>query len=176
MTRGMFGGGPQRGRLQLGLYHNWRFRDTILIREGVPALDLLDGSSIGGRGGRPRHELELQAGVFKGGLGVRLTGNWQSGTFVRGRPNGLGGTRGDLNFSDLTTFNLQLFANLGERRALVERVPLLANSRVTLAVDNLFDSRMRVTDDLGQVPLGYQPDYLDSLGSAMRISFRKQFF
>jgi iron complex outermembrane recepter protein len=176
MMRGMFGGGPQRGRIQLSLYHNWRFQDTILIREGVPELDLLDGSSTGGRGGRPRHELELQAGVFKSGLGARLTGNWQSGTFVRGGPDGLGGTRGDLNFSDLTTFNLQFFANLGERRALVERVPFLANSRVTLAVDNLFDSRMRVTDDLGQVPLGYQPHYLDPLGRAVRISFRKQFF
>jgi iron complex outermembrane recepter protein len=176
MMRGMFGGGPQRGRIQLALYHNWRFRDTIMIREGVPELDLLDGSAIGGRGGRPQHELELQAGVFKNGLGARLTGNWQSGTFARGGPDGLGGTRGDLNFSSLTTFNLNLFANLSDRQGLVERLPFLANSRVTLAVDNLFDSRMRVTDDLGQVPLGYQPDYLDPLGRAVRISFRKQFF
>ena len=44
--------------------------DRILIRDGVPELDLLNGSAVGGRGGQPEHELELQAGVFKNGLGA----------------------------------------------------------------------------------------------------------
>jgi hypothetical protein len=28
--------------LQLSLFHTWRFADTILIRDGVPELDLLE--------------------------------------------------------------------------------------------------------------------------------------
>ena len=60
-------------RLILGFYHTWHWKDEILVREGVPVLDLLNGSAIGGRGGRPRHELELEAGAFKGGLGARVT-------------------------------------------------------------------------------------------------------
>jgi hypothetical protein len=35
---GRFGGfGGRGGRLQLGLFHTWRFEDRILIREGVPS-------------------------------------------------------------------------------------------------------------------------------------------
>ncbi|MFN3945055.1 MAG: TonB-dependent receptor plug domain-containing protein [Allosphingosinicella sp.] len=174
---GMMGGRGGGGtRLQLALYHDWRFRDEILIRDGLPPLNLLGGSAVGNRGGRPRHELEFQGGIFHRGLGARITANWQQGTFVRGGPDGFGGTRGDLFFSDLATVNLRLFANLGEQRALVARAPFLANSRLTLSVDNLFDARPRVTDAAGTTPLGYQPAYLDPLGRSVRIGFRKQFF
>jgi iron complex outermembrane recepter protein len=174
---GMMGGGaPGQGRLQLALYHNWRFRDEILIREGVAPLDLLGGSAVGNRGGRSRHELEVQAGIFRNGFGARLSANWQQATMVRGGPDGMGGTRGDLFFSDLATANLRLFANLGEQRRLVERAPFLANSRLTLSIDNLFDARLRVRDETGATPLGYQPAYLDPLGRSVRIAFRKQFF
>ena len=61
---GGFGGG-RGGRIQFALYHNWRLEDRILIRDGVPELDLLDGSAVGSRGGQPRHELEFQAGTLQ---------------------------------------------------------------------------------------------------------------
>jgi len=172
---GRFGGG-RGGRLQLALYHTWRLEDRILIREGLPELDLLDGSAIGSNGGRSRHELELQAGIFKNGLGARLSANWQSGTTVRGGLLPGGGTASDLSFSSLATFNLRLFANLGEQRALVARYPWLRGTRVSLVVDNLFDSRQRVRDEFGETPFSYQPDFLDPLGRSVRISVRKLFF
>jgi len=170
------GGGRFGGRLQLGLFHTYHISNEILIREGVPVLDLLDGSAIGSRGGQPRHEIEAQAGLFKNGIGARLTANWQSSTFVRGRPDLTGGSTGDLFFSDFAMVNLRLFADLGARRNWVREVPFLRGARVTLAVDNLFDNRLGVRDSAGATPLSYQGDYLDPLGRSVRISLRKLFF
>jgi hypothetical protein len=149
--------------------------DEVLIRPGVPELDFLDGSAAGSRGGRPRHELEFQAGLFKNGLGARLTANWQDSTFVRGGPiAGAGGS--DLFFSDFATVNLRLFADLGQQRSLAREHPFLRGMRVTLAVDNLLNARQDVRDALGARPLGYQPGYLDPLGRSVRVSVRKLFF
>lgn len=173
---GGFGGrGRQGGRLQFSLYHNLRFVDRILIREGVPELDLLNGSAVGSRGGQPRHELEFQAGISKNGLGARLTGNWQSGTVVRGGPAGSGAT-GDLRFSDFATLNLRLFADLGQQRSLVRKHRWLRGTRISLSVDNILDSRLQVRDATGTTPISYQPDLLDPLGRSVRISIRKLFF
>ena len=66
----MFGGGPQGGRWSVSLYHTYKLTDTILIRPGVPELDLLDGSATGSGGGSNRHLLELDGGVFYKGMGV----------------------------------------------------------------------------------------------------------
>lgn len=170
-----FGGGRQ-GRIQLGVFHNWRLEDTILIRPGVPELDLLGGSATGGRGGQPRHEIELRAGYSRNGLGARLNVDWQSGTSVRADPASGAASPQDLTFGALTTVNLRLFADLSQQRSLVRSVPFFQGSRVTLAVDNLFDQRIDVRDATGATPIGYQPDLLDPLGRSIRLSFRKLFF
>ncbi len=173
---GRFGGGGGRGgRLQFALYHTWRFEDSVLIREGVPELDFLNGSAAGNRGGRSRHEIEAQAGIFKNGYGARLTANWQSGTEVRGVPVAGGGTSSDLRFSDFATVNLRLFANLGEQQWVTNH-PWLRGTRVTLSVNNLRNSRPRVRDATGTTPLGYLPDELDPLGRSVTLSIRKLFF
>jgi outer membrane cobalamin receptor len=170
------GGGGRGGRLQLGLFHTLHLENEILIRDGVPVLDLLDGSATGSRGGQPRHEVELQAGIFRNGLGARLTGNWQSGTFVRGTPEAPGSARSDVFFSDFGTVNLRLFADLGAQRSLVRSVPFFRRTRVSLAVDNLFDSRLEVRDSAGATPFGYQGDFLDPVGRSVRFTLRKLFF
>lgn len=171
-----FGGGGRQGRIQLGIFHNWRLEDTILIRPGVPELDLLGGSATGGRGGQPRHEIELRAGYSRNGLGARLNVDWQSGTSVRADPASGAASPQDLTFGALTTVNLRLFADLSQQRSLVRSVPFFQGSRVTLAVDNLFDQRIDVRDATGATPIGYQPDLLDPLGRSIRLSFRKLFF
>ncbi|HEX2763280.1 MAG TPA: TonB-dependent receptor [Allosphingosinicella sp.] len=180
--RGGFGGGgrgfggPGGGRLQLALYHTWRFTDRVLIRPGVPELDFLAGSAAGSRGGRPRHELEFQSGLFKDGLGARLTANWQSATLVRGgTTTGAGTTSSDLFFSSFASVNLRLFADLGQQPA-ARKHPFLRGLRVSLAIDNLLDSRQQVRDGFGAVPLSYQPGYVDPLGRSVRLSIRKLFF
>ena len=171
---GGFGGrgGGGGGRLQISLYHTWYFRDDILIRDGGPRLDLLNGGTTGSGGGQPRHELELQAGLTNNGIGVRLTGKWQSPTTMTG---GVGTTTGDLHFSGLATANLRLFADLGQQPSLVKH-RWARGMRVTLSVTNLLDSHQHVRDANGMTPLSYQPGYLDPMGRTIKISLRKLFF
>ncbi|MCC2978059.1 TonB-dependent receptor [Sphingomonas sp. PL-96] len=170
--RGGRGGGGAGGRLQFAAYHTWQFENSILIREGLPELDLLNGSASGSRGGQPRHQVQLQGGYVVNGLGARVSANWQSATEVNG-----GETGADrLRFGSLATANLRLFANLGQQPALVRDHPWLSGTRVTLSVDNIFDQRQEVTNAQGTVPLSYQGGFLDPLGRTVRVSVRKLFF
>jgi len=165
------GGGmmPGQGRFNISLYHTYRIQDEITIRDGLPVLDLLDGAAIGARGGQPRNEVQLQMGAFKSGMGGFLNANWKEST----RINGGSSPDDDLSFSDLTTVNLNLFADLSSRESLVSRYPWLKGARVSVGVENIFDQRLKVRDGLGETPLSYQPDYLDPLGRTFRISLRK---
>jgi hypothetical protein len=171
---GPFGGGGG-GRLLFTFYHTWHIRNQILIRDGVPVVDLLHGSAVGNNGGQPQHQLQATAALFKDGIGLRAEANWQSGTTVRGGPNGQGGVTDDLRFSSLATFNLRLFADLGQTK-LGRAHPWMRGFRVSLGVDNVFDRRLRVTNSTGATPISFQPDLLDPLGRSVRISIRKQFF
>lgn len=174
--RGGFGGGGRGGqaggRIQLGLYHTWHLTESITIAPGVPVLDLLNGDAVGSSGGQPRHEIEARAGYNNNGLGARLSVNWESGTHVDGA---LGGTS-RLNFGDLATANLRLFANLGQMPKLAREHPFLRGSQVTLSVENILNTRRSVTDATGATPLRYQPAYLDPIGRRVMLSFRKLFF
>jgi hypothetical protein len=165
---GFFGGG-NRGRLQFSLTDTINLVDRVTIRPGLPELDYLDGEAIGQTGGGPRHEVEAQAGWSNNGLGARLSANWRSGT----RVDSLSGD--DLRFSPYGTFDLRLFANLGEQFELVQKQPWLRGSSVRLEINNLFNSRPKVRDSSGGVPLNYQPGLLDPLGRTVMISFRKLF-
>ncbi|MCD2315730.1 TonB-dependent receptor [Sphingomonas sp. IC-11] len=168
-------GGGRTGRVQFSAFHTWRLEDTIRIRPGVPELDLLDGSATGARGGRPRHEIEFNAGYNRNGIGVRLNGTWESGTTLLANPGGAPSPE-DLTFGSLFTANLRLFADLSQQRALVQKAPFFRGSRVTLAINNLFNQRLEVRDAARAVPIGYQPSLLDPLGRSVRLSFRKLFF
>lgn len=165
---GMFGG-PQGGRWQVSLYHTIKLTDTVLIRPGVPELDLLNGSATGSSGGSNRHLFELDGGVFNKGLGVRLSAKYDSGSTVTG------GTAGNLNFGDLATFNLRVFMDFSQKPKLTEKLPFLKGSRLRLSVDNIFDAQRKITDGNGIVPLNYQPGYIDPLGRYIELEWRKAF-
>lgn len=167
------GGNPRATRLQLALFHTVHLKERVTIADGVPALDLLNGDVIGSGGGQARNEIEAQAGITRYGLGARLTANWKSGTHV---DSGAGGATTDLDFSSLATVNLRLFANLGVRRELVAKYPILRGTRLTLAVNNLFDEKQTVRDANGVIPVTYQPDYLDPRGRVVQFSVRKLLF
>jgi hypothetical protein len=172
--RGGRGGGgmlPGQGRFNVSLFHTVRFTDEVTIRPGLPVLDLLDGDATAGNGGTPRTELQLQGGVFRNGFGTFVNANWREGTEVDGGPGG-----STLNFSDRTTVNLTMFVDLNQRASLIARYPILRGSRISLGVENLFDSRTEVTSSTGDVPLNYQPDFLDPEGRVIRLSLRKVLF
>lgn len=163
---------PGQGRFNVSLYHTYRIQDEITIRDGLPVLDLLDGAAIGARGGQPRNEVQFQAGLFKSGMGGFLNANWKESTRISGGAD----ASDDLTFSDLTTVNLNLFADLSSRQTWVAKYPWLKGARVSIGIENLFDQRLDVRDGLGETPLSYQPDYLDPLGRTFRVSFRKILF
>jgi hypothetical protein len=176
---GRFGGGGFGGgaaRIQFALYHTWYLKDEILIRPGVPLLDLLGGSATGANGGQPRHVVEAQAGGTWKGFGTRISANWQSGTTVNGGAAAISGGAGALRFSSLATANLRLFANLGQMQKLVQKHPWLRGTRITIGVNNLFDTRLKVHDANGLTPLSYQPGYVDPIGRSVKIGIRKLFF
>jgi iron complex outermembrane receptor protein len=172
---GGFGGrgGQAGGRIQFAVYHTWHFTDRVLVADGGPSLNLLDGDAIGNSGGQARHELEAQAGYTNNGLGARISANYATGTTVNG---GTAAAPETLNFGGLATANLRLFADLGQRLEWVKAHPWLRGMRVSLSVDNLLNTRQRVTDATGETPNNYQPDYLNPFGRTVRLSVRKLFF
>lgn len=163
---------PGQGRFNVSLYHTYRIQDEITIRDGLPVLDLLDGAAIGARGGQSRNEIQFQAGLFKSGMGGFLNANWKESTRISGGAD----ANDDLSFSDLTTVNLNLFADLSSRQTWVAKYPWLKGARVSVGIDNIFDQKLDVRNGLGETPLSYQPDYLDPLGRTFRISLRKILF
>jgi len=165
-------GGGQPSRWNIALYHTYRIEDEILIRPGVPVLDLLNGSATSSNGGASRHEVELSGGLFHKGFGLRLQGTYKSGTTADG--TGLAGSN-DLRFSDIAAINTFLFVNLDQQASVIKAVPLLKGSRIAFRIENILNDIVDVRDQNGNVPLGYQPGYIDPRGRVFELSFRKRF-
>ncbi len=168
----MMAGGGQPSRWSLALSHTIRLQEEILIRPGVPVLDLLNGSATSSLGGAPRHDLTLSGGVFAKGMGMRLEGSYRSATRVDG--NSLTGTS-DLRFSDLASLNAFFFVSLDQRGKLTQKLKWLRGSRIAFRIQNVFADVIDVRDDAGRVPLSYQPGLLDPQGRVFEFSFRKRF-
>jgi hypothetical protein len=165
---GPFGGG-NGGRLQFSVTDTITFVDKLTIKPGLAPLDFLNGDAAGQTGGTPRHHVEAQGGWSNNGWGARIGANWRSGTNVTTD------TGDNLRFSPLATFDLRLFANLGEQPELTLKHPWLRGSSLRFEVTNVFNARPKVNDAFGKTPLNYQPDLLDPLGRTVMISFRKLF-
>jgi len=165
------GDGPPTGRWFLNLDYTLELENTVLIADGLPRLDLLDGDALSG-GGDPRHGVRARGGVFYDGYGLIAFANYTGSSRLYG--SGLAGST-DLYFGDYLTINLRTFVDLGQREKLVEAIPFLENTRVSFDIDNLFDARQRVTDSNGDVPLRYQPYLIDPRGRSFEIELRKMF-
>lgn len=149
--------------------HHWTLQSERRASAGLPVIDLLDGGALGYGGGQPRHRLQFGGGVVHRGFGLNVTGNWA------GRSRIAAGTLAapdQLRFASRMLVNARLFANLG---TLLPDRPWARTLRVTLASDNLFDTKSRVRDSSGATPLGYQPYLLDPLGRTLSLSLRKAF-
>lgn len=169
MGRG--GGGNGRGRWNLAIYHTVRFDETVTIAAGGPKLDLLDGDALTD-GGVARHAIEMEGGGAYRGFGLRLKGSYTAPVNVKG--SGMSGSS-DLRFGSTFVMNLRMFVDLGQQEKLVAASPFFKGARLSFVVDNLFDSRQRVTDANGEIPLSYQADYRDPKGRYFGIDFRKMF-
>jgi hypothetical protein len=157
----------RRGSWQLSFSHTHRLTDTVSLGATGQTLDLLGGAALFDSTGIARDELELQLGGARNGYGGRLVTRWRSDTVARSADN-------SLEFAELTTVNLRLFADLG-LQPIAREYPLLRGTRVSLVVDNVFNERQQVRDSRGETPFGYQRDLLDPQGRVVRISLRKLF-
>ena len=169
--RSMMARGGGRGRWNLALYHTVQFTDQVVVAPGGPVLDLLNGDALTG-GGVARHSLELDAGAFYKGFGLRLSGNYAAPTTVRS--SGGPGT-GDLRFGSLFRLNTRAFVDLGQQKSLADASPFFKGARLAVFANNVFDQRQRVTDATGAAPLSYQPDRIDPRGRVIGVEFRKMF-
>lgn len=165
---GRFFGGRNGGRVTFSLTDTITLVDKVMIRPGLD-LDYLHGDAVGQTGGEPRHNVQARAGYFNNGLGGFFSANWRSGTEVDSA------TGDNLRFSPYATFNLKLFANVGQRPDLVLKHPWLRGASVQFEVDNIFDSKPQVHAASGHLPFNYQPDLLEPLGRTISITFRKLF-
>ena len=158
-----------RGRYFASLNHTIELENQILIAEGGDALDLLDGDTQSDFG-QPRHSTQLQAGFFRDGKGIRLSGFYTGKARING--NAVTGAS-PLFFEDLATFNLRVFANLGTLTG-AENGPLKGLT-VSLLANNVLDAQRRIVDDNGDTPLRYQPFLIDPNGRYLGIDIRKVF-
>jgi hypothetical protein len=163
-------GGAANGRLTFSLTDTITLVDRATIRPDLPELDYLHGAAIGQTGGQPRHQVQAQAGWANNGFGARIGATWRSATDV----DTLAGDD-TLHFSPFATFDLRLFANVGQYLPIVSRHPWLRGASFRFEVGNIFNARPDVRNSGGGVPAGYEASMLDPLGRTIMISFRKQF-
>jgi hypothetical protein len=157
------------GRLTFTLTDTITMVDRALIQGDLPELDYLRGAPIGQTGGQPRHQIQAQAGWSNNGFGARAGANWRSAT----RVDTLSGV--PLSFSPVATFDLKLFANVGQYLPIVSRHPWLRGASMRFEVGNIFNTLPRVREGTGEIPVGYERSMLDPLGRTFMFSFRKQF-
>ena len=167
----VFGGNPEdtRARYFLSLNHNITLENEVLLSQGGPLFDQLDGDVLAG-GAIPRHTARLEGGIFKQGYGLRLSGNYIGEARLNG--SGLPGSS-DLFYGDLATFDIRVFADLGQ--VLKKEEGWLDGFRVSFRIDNVFDARRRVEDENGVVPDAFQPFRIDPTGRYIGVDLRKAF-
>jgi iron complex outermembrane recepter protein len=162
-------GSRSRMRLQITANHTFVLENEVLIRSGLPIVDLLDGGAIGVGGGRPRHQVDFGLGLSDRGLGARLTGIWRSSSEIETR---LAGVPDRLRFAPIGLLNLRAFS---EASRFFPHTDWLNGTRLSISVQNLLNDRQRVTDSSGNTPLQYQPAYRDALGRTIEFEIRRVF-
>jgi hypothetical protein len=169
-----WGAAPAQGspnRFEFSAFDTWYLRDQILIRDGIPPLDLLNGAPSDVAGGQSRHRIDLRAVVYKDGFGAVLSGTWRSATSVNsGDPTALD----SLSFSALGTLDSRMFLDFA-RLPLTQGQSWTKGTRASLVILNVLDRRQTVLDTTGVTPLAFAPGYLDPPGRTVWVTLRKVF-
>ena len=164
-------GSDGRGRWNVSLGYSYELYNRAQLIPGGPVLNQLGGDALTGTG-IARQTVNLDAGGAYRGFGLRMNGAVASPTHISssGQPGDL-----PLDFGSLATVNLRLFMDLGHMPSVVRQLPFLKGSRLSLALNNVFDGQQKVTDSTGTTPLRYQAGYIDPVGRLIKLELRKQF-
>ncbi|WP_197976264.1 TonB-dependent receptor domain-containing protein [Sphingomonas sp. CFBP 13733] len=155
-----------RPQIYVSMTTTWRLDDRLSLRSDLPVLDLLDGDTLTGTGGRPRWETELSLSGSLGAANIGLYGRLQGPTRIRSDLEA-----SDLRFSGRTW--LVPYASLKVEQ-IVKR-PWAKAMMLQFTVENLLNDRVNVRDRLGRVPNRFQAAYIDPLGRSVRLGLRKLF-
>jgi iron complex outermembrane recepter protein len=161
------------GDLYLSFNSRTRLESTILIREGLEALDLLAGASINPSVGLPRHEYDGEVKYTYKGLGFVGNFTWTGKNSITGTAGGI--ARSNLSFASSPRFGFRAYIDFRQRPNLTKALPLLRNTRVSLSVANVLDDITRVTDGNGMTPLSYQRAFQEPIGRTVELIIRKRF-
>jgi hypothetical protein len=154
----------------LTVNHSWQLESLLTTNRALPPLDRLNGD-----GGQPRHLVSMQLMAGRRGMGAILNGQWQSA--VRVDNAGIAGGQGDLLYSALAQFNLSLFIEPGNLASAGGSATKswASDMRVSVDIQNLFDSYQRVTSADGSLAAGYDRYALNPLGRTIQVTLRKRF-
>ncbi len=155
-----------RPQIYVSMTTTWRLDDRLSLRSDLPALDLLDGDTLTGTGGRARWETELNLSGSLGAANIGLYGRLQGPTRIRSDL-----AASDLRFSGRTW--LVPYASLKVDQ-IVKR-PWAKAMMLQFTVENLLNDRINVRDRLDRVPNRFQAAYIDPLGRSFRLGLRKLF-
>jgi hypothetical protein len=145
----------------LSLRHRWLLKSELLTRPGVPVIDQLVQS------GQSRHNLSLQATAGRPGIGATLSGTWSSASRVSNPQR-------TFDIKPPLTFGLSMFVEPGRLAGKGKGSGLTRDLRISLDVQNLFNSYRQVMLEDGSTPAGYSRDEIDPLGRVIRLTLRKK--
>lgn len=158
-----------RTNLQVNASHTFLLESKSVIRDGLGVINLLDGGAIGLGGGRQRNYSEASIALTQGGSGVRLSATRRGVSFLR---TGTVALPDLLTFESITKFDLRAYADLG---SIVKKSKLAKGTKLTVTMENVTGGRQRVANIAGNVPIGFQPAYLDPVGRTVMVELRKVF-
>ncbi|MBJ6121975.1 TonB-dependent receptor [Sphingomonas sp. BT553] len=156
----------QRPSLFVFLTTTWRLDNRLILQPGSPTLNLLDGATLTGTGGRSRWEVEGNVGGMIGAVNLGVFARLQGATRVR---NDLAAS--DLRFSGRTW--LVAYGSLDAEKVVGR--PWARKMTLNLTVENLLNDRVDVRDRIGDTPNRFQSAYTDPMGRSIRLGVRKLF-
>ncbi|MEO0612465.1 MAG: hypothetical protein AAFY83_04010 [Pseudomonadota bacterium] len=155
------------GAIRASVYHRWTLEDQVTIRDGVAPFDFLNGAATGAFGGTPAHVVDGSVYRWNNGWGLYAGAQYRSGTQTIG-PNGT------LRFSDIFRAVVSVSYEFNFSDAILDQVPFLEETRVSMGVGNLFDDVITVRDEAGETPLTFQPNLIDPIRTGWRFELRKR--
>lgn len=140
--------------------------DRLTLRRGGAVLDVLNGDTLNGQGGRPRFQLQGFGSIFLNGIALSVDGRTQAASRVRAER-----AAADLRFGALTVFNVNLTLPIGR----LATGSWGEKAQATIDIRNMFNRRQIVRDRNGNIPIGFQPARLDPFGRTLGFAVRLRF-
>lgn len=156
------------GARRLSLIHRWELKNQVTPVDKGIVLDLLDGDTINSNLARPRHLVDLTYYQWNNGWGFYGSAAYRSGA-------SLTTGAGQLDFSGTMRVILSASYEFNYSDRILEHLPILEETRLTIGLSNVLNDIVTVEDDLGRTPLAYQKALLDPVGTGWRIELRKRF-